>query len=289
MKIIKTTILKNQIKKLIETASFNLPSDITRALIIASISEKNATAKKILELIIKNSQIAARKKIPLCQDCGNTYIDIYIGKDICLENFSNIKDTVNQAVKEGYERNYLRKSIVSDPLFDRQNTNDNTPANLNIIPSNDLTGIKIEVSMKGGGSENCSFLFMLNPSDDKKIISDKVLESVKANATKSCPPLIIGIGIGSTSSNVTELARKAAFRNLEIKNSDARYRKLEEDILKQVNKTGIGPAGLGGKTTALAVSIEYMPCHMATLPIAIFLTCHSLRRASSKILLPSRS
>jgi len=130
---------------------------------------------------------------------------------------------------------------------------------------------------------------MLNPSDDEKIISQKVIESVKANATKSCPPLVIGIGIGSTSSKVTELARKAAFRNLEIRNNDDRYRKLEEDILEEINETGIGPAGLGGKTTALAVNIEYIPCHMATLPVALFLTCHSLRRASSKILLPARS
>ncbi|HAX17399.1 MAG TPA: fumarate hydratase [Actinobacteria bacterium] len=286
MRSIKIIKIKNQIKKLITAASFNLPSDIKDSVLRAFYAEKNITAKKILELILKNSEIAARKKIPLCQDCGNVYIDIHIGDNICIEKFSFLQDIANQAVAEAYAENYLRKSIVSDPLFKRINTNDNTPAYLNILPADNLNGLEISVFLKGGGSENCSFLYILNPSDGPEAISSNVLEAVRKNVTKSCPPVIIGIGIGATSSKVTELARKAAFRNLKIRNSDEKYRILEDDILEKINNTGIGPAGLGGLTTALAVNIEYMPCHMATLPVAVSFACHSLRRASSKILFP---
>ncbi len=286
MKIIKITKIKNQIKKLIKTASFNLPEDITDSIRQACSAEKNNTAKKILELILKNSEIAAKKKIPLCQDCGNVYIDIKIGENICIEKFSFLQDMADEAVAEAYKENYLRKSIVSDPLFDRINTKDNTPAYLSIVPADTLDGLEINVFLKGGGSENCSFLYMLTPSDSADAIISKVLDAVRQNVTKSCPPVIIGIGIGATSSKVTELARKAAFRNLKIRNADDKYKILENSILEKINNTGIGPAGLGGMTTALAVNIEYMPCHMATLPVAVSFACHSLRRASSKILLP---
>lgn len=286
MKSIKITKIKSQIKKLIKTASFNLPSDITDSIMQSYSAEKNNTAKKILELILKNSEAAAKKRIPLCQDCGGVYIDIHVGDNICIERFSSLQEIANQAVAEAYAENYLRKSIVSDPLFDRINTNDNTPAYLNILPYNGLKGLEIKVFLKGGGSENCSFLYMLNPSDGTDVIINNVLEAVKKNVTKSCPPVIIGIGIGASSSKVTELARKAAFRNLKIRNTDEKYKALENNILEKINNTGIGPSGLGGITTALAVNIEYMPCHMATLPVAVSFACHSLRRASSKILLP---
>lgn len=286
MKIIKIIKIKNQIKRLIKAASFNLPADIADSIRQAFSDEKNDTARKILELILKNSEIAAKKKIPLCQDCGNVYIDIKIGENICVERFASLQEIADEAVADAYKENYLRKSIVSDPLFDRANTNDNTPAYLSIIPAGSLDGLEINVSLKGGGSENCSFLYMLNPSDGKDKITSNVLDAVKQNVTKACPPVIIGIGIGATSSKVTELARKAAFRNLKTRNAEKRYRDLENSILEEINNTGIGPAGLGGNTTALAVNIEYLPCHMATLPLAVSFACHSLRRASSKILLP---
>lgn len=286
MKVIKISKIKSLLKKLIKTASFNLPQDITDAVTKAYNLEKNATARKILELIIENAETAAKKKIPLCQDCGNVYVDIHVGDNTCIENFSFLQDAVNQAVSEAYLENYLRKSIVGDPLFERINTKNNTPAYLSIFPAKGMDGLEINVGLKGGGSENCSFLFMMDPSDGEDAIIAEVIEAVRRNVTKSCPPVIVGIGIGASSSKVAELARKAAFRNLKKRNTDEKYSELEKIILKNINATGIGPAGLGGQTTALAVNIEYLPCHMATLPVCLFFACHSLRRASSKILLP---
>lgn len=288
MKIIKITKIKNQLKKLINSASFNLPPDILSAILEAYACEKNKTAKKILNLIVENATTASVKKIPLCQDCGTVYVEILIGKNTCIENFSEIENAVNAAVARTYTDSYLRKSIVSDPLFDRKNTLTNTPAIISFGAA-DFEGVEIMVSLKGGGSDNCSYLFMLNPSTAPDEITALVKDLVIKNATKSCPPIIIGIGIGGSASKVSELAREAAFRELGIRNSDERYKNLEKNILKEVNSTGIGPAGLGGNTTALAVNIEYGPCHMAEMPLAVFFLCHSARRSSAKISFPSRS
>ena len=232
--------------------------------------------------MLQNEKIARDEKLPLCQDCGVVYINIGIGSDIYIEDSENIKHELNRAVADIYRKNYLRNSIVNDPVFDRKNTGDNTPAIISIDFTSDA-GIEVEVNLKGGGSENCSYLYMLNPSASEGEIIGIVLDIVKKNVTRCCPPGVIGIGIGSTASKVTEIARRAAFRNLKIRNSDSRYSSLEEKILKAVNKTGIGPQGLGGSTTALACNIEFAPCHMATLPLSIFMGCHSTRRASSKI------
>ncbi len=227
--------------------------------------------------------MAPLEKLPLCQDCGNTYIDLKIGPGINIEDSGNLYKHLNDAVAKSYNSNYLRKSIVNDPLYERVNTGNNTPA---LISTRFGTGqgLEISVSLKGGGSENCSYLSMENPSIGKDRIISLVLELVRANVTKCCPPVIIGIGMGSTASEVTKLARTAAFRNLNVRNGDKRYRSLEESILKEVNNTGIGPQGLGGKTTAIGCNIEFAPCHIATLPVSVFLQCHSLRRASSKVL-----
>jgi fumarate hydratase subunit alpha len=288
MKIIKITKIKNQLKKLINDASFNLPSDILNAINEASINEKNKNAKKILNLIVENSKTAPVCGIPLCQDCGTAYIEILIGKNTCIENFSEIEDEINSTVEEAYKESYLRKSIVDDPLFERKNTGTNSPAIIS-FGTMDIEGVELNLSLKGGGSDNCSYLFMLNPSTTSEEITAIVKDLVIKNATKSCPPLIIGIGIGASASKVMELARKAAFRNLNIRNSDIRYSTLEKNILKEINSTGIGPAGLGGDSTALAVNIEFAPCHIAEMPIAVSFLCHSARRASAKISFPERS
>jgi len=288
MKKIKITEIKNQLKRLIDDASFNLPCDVLNALKEASIHEKNTNAKKILGLIIENSGAAQVCRIPLCQDCGTVYLEILVGKGICIENNSEIKDEINEAVKEAYEEGFLRKSIVSDPLFDRKNTSSNTPAIID-FGITDFEGIKLNVYLKGGGSDNCSYLFMMNPSATPEDISAIVKDLVIKNATKSCPPLIIGIGIGSGALKVMELAKKAAFRSLDIRNPEPRYNALEKSILKEINSTGIGPAGLGGNTTALAVNIEFAPCHIAEMPVAVSFLCHSARRASANISFPSRS
>lgn len=193
-----------------------------------------------------------------------------------------LKDELNQIVAEVYKNNYLRTSIVDDPFFERKNTGSNTPAIIN-VDFKKSPGLSIDVSLKGGGSENCSWLFMLNPSTEKCSIIDMVLKLVKENASKACPPIIVGIGVGSTASEVLKLARKAVFRNLSLPNPDFRYQALEREILESVNKTGVGPQGLGGNTTALACNIEFAPCHMATMPFAVMFGCHSTRRASITI------
>jgi len=198
------------------------------------------------------------------------------------EKYCFLKDEINKTVAEVYKNNYLRTSIVEDPFFERKNTGSNTPAIIN-VDFKKSSGLSIDVSLKGGGSENCSWLFMLNPSTEKRAIIDMVLQLVRGNASKACPPIIIGIGMGSTASEVLKLARKAVFRNLGMANPDVRYQELEKEILESVNKTGVGPQGLGGNTTALACNIEFAPCHMATLPFAVMFGCHSTRRASLTI------
>lgn len=288
MKSIKLTTIAKELAKLIVEASFNLPADIISALIKAREIETSPTAVKILDCILENARLAPVGKLPLCQDCGRVYINLAIGPGICIEQSQLLEVKVNDEVAKAYQQNYLRKSIVDDPLFERKNTQGNTPALLSMEPSSQ-PGLTIEVNLKGGGSENCSYLFMLNPSTRPQDIVKLATRTVRENVTKCCPPVIIGLGIGSGASGAAVLARKASFRNLNKRNAHPQYRRMEQEILEAVNSLGIGPQGLGGKTTALACNIEYAPCHMATLPVALFLGCHSLRRASSNISPPHMS
>jgi fumarate hydratase subunit alpha len=298
MRNIKITEIKSNLKNLLVKASFELPADILDAVKSARGIETSLAARSILDMIIENAGIASRQKLPLCQDCGTVYVNIEMGPDVCIvpdndepygiqEKVSKQKNNfilnaVSETVSEVYKKYYLRTSIVSDPLYERKNTGNNLPAILSLSLSGN-PGLYIEVNLKGGGSENCSWLFMLNPSCGEDDLKNKVLQVVKSDVTKACPPVIIGIGIGATASEVPKLARKAAFRDLRIRNADARYAHLEKEILEAVNNTGIGPQGLGGKTTALACNIEFAPCHMATLPLSIFFGCHSTRRAAERI------
>jgi fumarate hydratase subunit alpha len=282
MKSIGITTITKEVRKLLIEASFRLPDDIKSAIKAASSREASPRAKKILDLILENAEIAAKQKLPLCQDCGSVYIDIDIGPGLCITDSGDLNKRLNQVVAETYGKNYLRKSIVSDPLYERKNTSDNTPAIISTAFTS-VPGIQIKIYLKGGGSENCSYLYMLNPSAEEAEIVGLVLRTVRDNVTKCCPPVIIGVGLGGGASEVTDLARKASFRNLNIRNQDKSYRMLEDKILKSVNNTGIGPQGLGGRTTALACNIICAPCHIATLPMAVFMGCHSLRRAESKI------
>jgi fumarate hydratase subunit alpha len=280
MRSIKVLQIKNTLKSLLIDASFKIPADIIDAVKRSRQHEGNKRATVILDMILENSVIAANQSLPLCQDCGTVYVDIGMGPDVCIDSsLGFMKDEINNTVAEVYKNNYLRTSIVTDPFFERNNTGNNTPAIINVDFKKGL-GLSIDVSLKGGGSENCSWLFMLNPSTEKGAIIDMILKLVKENASKACPPIIVGIGMGSTASEVLKLARKAVFRNLEAANTDSRYLGLEKEILSKVNETGIGPQGLGGDTTALACNIEFASCHMATLPFAIMFGCHSTRRAS---------
>jgi fumarate hydratase subunit alpha len=320
MRNIKVLQIKNTLKSLLIDASFKIPADIIDAVKSFRQLEGNKRAITILDMILENSVIAADRRLPLCQDCGTVYVDIGLGPDVCIdsgtdlefrlnkktgqdyhriipnvdqalskdlnrsgehqaENYSFLKDELNETVAEVYKNNYLRASIVADPFFERKNTGSNTPAIIN-VDFKKSEGLAIDVGLKGGGSENCSWLFMLNPSTEKAVIIELVLKLARENASKACPPIIIGVGMGSTASEVLKLARKAVFRILDTPNPDPRYQALEKEILASVNKTGVGPQGLGGSTTALACNIEFAPCHMATLPLAVMFGCHSTRRAS---------
>ena len=222
MKSIKITRIKNKVAELIAKASFELPADITGAIKSYMDAETGKSAKEVLRLILENVSSAKSQKLPLCQDCGNTYINLKIGPGICIAESGDLQKHLDDAVADAYSKNFLRKSIVADPLYSRTNTGYNTPA----LISAELVkepGLKIEISLKGGGSENCSYLEMQNPSIDEEDIIKLAVDLVMANVTKCCPPVILGIGIGGTASVVTKMARSAAFRELGIRNSDKRY------------------------------------------------------------------
>lgn len=232
--------------------------------------------KKVLELLLENEKEAYTNRVPLCQDTGMAVVKLEIGQEVILtEGF--IADAVNDAVRRAYRDSYLRLSVVDDPLFERINTKDNTPA----LISYEIVGgedVKVYCMAKGFGSENASRLIMLNPSDGVEGIKREVLNCVREKGANACPPLSIGIGIGGSFDKVAYLAKKALLREEEY-NGDERYRKLEIELKDMINELGIGPAGLKGNNTCLSVKIEYYPTHIAGLPFAINVNCHAVRKA----------
>ncbi|MBP0979474.1 MAG: fumarate hydratase [Oscillospiraceae bacterium] len=243
--------------------------------------ETDLMSRDIIDLLIKNYEFAQEKQIPICQDTGIAVVFLKIGQDVRLTGGS-IKDAVNKGVREGYLRGYLRCSVVSDPVFSRKNTKDNTPA---IIYIDLVEGDKIEilVAPKGFGSENMSKIKMMTPSAGEEQIIDFVLETVKSAGASACPPMVIGVGIGGDFEYSAYLSKKALCRDVELRNQDERYKNLELKILDSVNNLNIGPQGLGGKTTALAVNIEWAPTHIASIPVAVNIGCHATRH--SKIII----
>lgn len=231
--------------------------------------------KSVLDLLIKNEEIAIKDRVPLCQDTGVAIVNMEIGQDVHFIN-GDLNDAINKAVRRAYKDNYLRFSVVDDPLFNRINTKDNTPA---VIHYEIVSGDKVKISCmaKGFGSENASKLIMLNPSDGIEGIKKEVIDRVKEKGANACPPLTIGIGIGGTMDKCAYLAKKALLRkNLHNANKD--YAKLETELRKEINKLDIGPAGLHGQNTCLKVAIEYYPTHIAGLPLAININCHAVRK-----------
>ena len=232
--------------------------------------------KKVLELLMENEKEAYEKRVPLCQDTGMAVVKLEIGQDVHMTD-GNIAEAVNEAVRKAYKDSYLRLSVVDDPLFERKNTKDNTPALITyeIVPGDK---VKVYCMAKGFGSENASRLIMLNPSDGVEGIKREVLNCVREKGANACPPLSIGIGIGGSFDKVAYLAKKALLREEEY-NGDERYRNLEIELKDMINELGIGPAGLKGNNTCLNVKIEYYPTHIAGLPFAINVNCHAVRKA----------
>lgn len=281
MREVEASKITETIKKMCINANYYLSEDIRKRFADARKRETFPIAKNIIDILMKNADIAANENMPMCQDTGMAVVFIEIGQDVHVVGGS-IEDAVNEGVRQGYEEGYLRKSVVSDPLNGRKNTMDNTPAiiHYNIVAGDDF---KITVAPKGFGSENMSQLKMLKPSDGLQGVKDFILKVVKEAGPNACPPLVVGVGIGGTFEKSTYLAKKSLLRPTDVRNSDPFYAKLEEELLEEINKLGIGPQGFGGKTTALAVNIETYPTHIAGLPVAVNISCHATRHVEAHI------
>ena len=276
MRTIETGEITRNIREMCIEANHFLSADMKQALSQAVQSEESPLGKQILGQLQDNLKIAGKDMIPICQDTGMTVVFLEIGQDVYLTG-ENLTDAVNEGVRQGYTEGYLRKSVVKDPLI-RENTKDNTPA---VIHSEIVPGeqVKITVAPKGFGSENMSRVFMLKPADGIEGVKDAILAAVKDAGPNACPPMVVGVGIGGTFEKCALMAKHALTRPL-TESSDIPYvKELEEEMLHRINQTGIGPGGLGGTTTALAVNIETYPTHIAGLPVAVNICCHVNRHA----------
>ena len=274
MRVIKSDFIEGKVSELCGNVNYNLPQDVIDS-IETYIKKDDSISDNILKEILENAKIAKKDKISLCQDTGTANFFVKIGESVKIVGDSIIT-AINKGVATGYSKYYLRKSIVYDPL-NRINTKDNTPAN---IYCEEVEGDKIEITMlaKGGGSENASFLKMLTPLDGWDGIKNFVIESIKLKGANACPPIIVGVGIGGDFASVGLLAKKALLREIGSKNIKQDYNLKEQELFEEINKLNIGPMGLGGKPTALAVFVETKPCHIASMPAAVNIQCHSCRR-----------
>ena len=264
------------VKKLCIDANTYLPEDVKNRICAGHECEPWPLAKNILGIIKENFEIAEEQKVPVCQDTGVACVFLEIGQDVHI--VGDLTEAVNEGVRQGYAEGYLRKSVVGDPL-QRVNTGDNTPAMIyyDIVPGD---GLHLTVAPKGFGSENMSQSKMLKPSDGLEGVKNFVLKVVEEAGPNPCPPIIVGVGVGGTFDKAAYLAKKALMRSTDERNQDPFYASLEEELLEKINALGIGPQGVGGKTTALAVNIEKMPTHIAGLPVAVNLNCHVTRHCS---------
>ena len=281
MREVSANIIKDAVKDLFLEANYVIGKDIHDKLKEQYEKEESQVGKSILRQIIENDDIAAQERIAICQDTGMAVLFIELGQEVHIIN-GDFNEAVNQGVREAYAEGYLRKSVVTDPLFDRKNTKDNTPAVIHLqMVSGDQ--IKILVTPKGFGSENMSAIKMLKPSDGRKGVKDFVVETVVKAGPNPCPPVIVGVGVGGTVEKAAAIAKKATLRSVGQYNPDERYALLEKEILEEINKSGIGPGGLGGRTTALSVNIDYYPTHIAGMPVVVNICCHAARHAETII------
>ena len=277
MREIKTSQIKDKVKELFLKANYHLDQELMHRLEEALEEETSPIGKSVLQMIIKNNQIASSEEIAICQDTGLAVLFITLGQEVSITG-GNFTEAINQGVKEAYQEGYLRKSVVDDPVFERKNTKTNTPAIIYIdIGLGDK--IKFTVMPKGFGSENMSAIAMLKPADGVEGIMNFVLETVKKAGPNPCPPTIIGVGIGGTIDKAMVIAKKAITRKMGEPNKNEKYSAMEKEALEKINNLGIGPAGLGGRTTTLAVNIDYLPTHIAGMPVAINVCCHAARHA----------
>lgn len=269
------------VRQLFMDCNYYIDRSITAALEEFKEKEKSPVGKNVLEQLLENNRIAAQNQIPICQDTGMAVLFVEYGDKVVIEDGS-FRDAVEQGVREAYEEGYLRKSVVADPVFDRVNTKDNTPAVIHteIVPGDK---IKFLVGGKGFGSENMSAIKMLTPSYGAQGVKDFILETVRRAGPNPCPPIVVGVGIGGTFEKAAQLAKKATFRPIDTSNPDPRYAQMEIELLESINKMGFGPAGLGGSTTAIGVNIETYPTHIAGMPVAVNICCHAARHKEAEL------
>ena len=269
-------IIKN-VKEMCIEANLRLSDDMAAAIRKAKEEEVGALGKQILGQLCENMDIAANEEIPICQDTGMAIFFVKVGQDLHIEGM-NLSDAIHEGVRQGYKEGYLRKSVVSDPLL-RVNTNDNTPAiiHYDIVPGDAL---EILIAPKGFGSENMSRIFMLKPADGAEGVKNAVLQAVMDAGPNACPPVVVGVGIGGDFEKAAMLAKKALTRNVNEGSKLPHIKEMEEELLSKINQSGIGPGGLGGKTTAIAVNIETYATHIAGLPVAVNMCCHVNRHVT---------
>ena len=280
MRTIRTETVTDAVREMCIEANYGLSADMRRALEQARQSEKSRLGCQILDQLSENLSIAETDRIPICQDTGMAVVFLEIGQDVHFEG-GELETAVNEGIRRGYQDGYLRKSVVGDPLV-RENTKDNTPGVIHyrIVPGDK---VKITVAPKGFGSENMSRIFMLKPADGAEGVKNAVLTAVKEAGPNACPPMAVGVGIGGTFEKCALLAKQALTRPLEEPSPIPGIRQMEEELLERINRTGIGPAGLGGTTTALAVNINTYPTHIAGLPVAVNICCHVNRHVTKEL------
>ncbi len=280
MRNININVITQNIKEMCIEANYFLSEDMKRVFAKVNEKEESPLGKQILSQLNENLEIAAKDMIPICQDTGMTVVFIKIGQDVHLEG-GNLEDAINEGVRQGYIEGYLRKSVVSDPII-RKNTNDNAPG---VIHYEIVDGEKITITVapKGFGSENMSRIFMLKPADGIEGVKNAVITAVKDAGPNACPPMVVGVGIGGTFEKCAYLAKKALTREADSKSEISYVGELEEELLEKINSLGIGPGGLGGTQTALAVNVETYPTHIAGLPVAVNICCHVNRHVTRVI------
>ena len=271
MRTIHTDELIKNIREMCIEANLKLADDVKCRILNAKEQEKEGLGRKILGQLEQNMEIAATEQIPICQDTGMAVVFLNVGQDVHFEGDA-LEDAINEGIRQGYTEGYLRKSVVGDPLL-RVNTRDNTPGiiHYSIVPGEN---VEITIAPKGFGSENMSRVIMLKPADGEEGVKNAVVETVKLAGPNACPPMVVGVGIGGDFEKCAILAKKALTRSLDTPSPLPHIQKMEQELLEEINRTDIGPGGLGGKTTALGVNIETYPTHIAGLPVAVNICCH---------------
>lgn len=281
MREVSVQRLSDTVRQLLLTANYHIGKDVEQAVAAACASEPSPIGKKVLCQLCENYRIAGEEEVAICQDTGMAILFIDLGQEVHFIG-GDFEAAVQDGVRRAYRDGYLRKSIVSDPLFDRKNTGDNTPAviHLRMVPGE---SVRILAVAKGFGSENMSAVKMCAPAEGEKGVKDFIIDTARKAGPNPCPPMIIGVGIGGSFETAALLAKRMTARPVGSRNDDPRYAKMEEEVLAAVNALGIGPAGIGGRTTALAVNIGFAPTHIASLPVAVNICCHAARHAEGVI------